>query len=112
MKAISEFTYQEKIAQILDYRTCRIERETKLRYLLAIRRNDKEQIAYFESFGDSVHRIIHNVRTYERGLLFGYTSKELNGHGWLVECCQSLRTLNWNRAIASISGSPSMVLMP
>ncbi|MBU3039487.1 hypothetical protein KO473_00630 [Bacteroides sp. HF-4919] len=84
MKAISEFTYQEKIAQILDYRTCRIERETKLPYLLAIRRNDKEQIAYFESFGDSVHRIIHNVRTYERGLLFGYTSKELNGHGWLI----------------------------
>lgn len=84
MKPISELTYQEKIAQVLNYHTFRVERETKLRYLLALRRNEKEQIAYFESFGDSVYKIIRNVRTYERGLLFGYTSKECNQHGWLI----------------------------
>ena len=84
MKAISELTYQEKIAQVLDYHAFRMERETKLRYLLALRRNDKEQIAYFESFGDCVRQIMLNVRTYERGLLFGYTSKELNEHGWII----------------------------
>ncbi len=48
MKSISELTYQEKIAQVLDYHTFRMEREVKLRYLLALRRNDKEQIAYFD----------------------------------------------------------------
>lgn len=84
MKPISELTYQEKIAQVLDYHAFRMERETKLRYLLALRRNEKEQIAYFESFGDSVCKIIRNVRTYERSLLFGYTSKECNQHGWLI----------------------------
>lgn len=84
MKAISELTYQEKIAQVLDYHAFRMERETKLGYLLALRRNDKEQITYFENFGDSVHKIIRNVRTYERGLLFGYTSKERNQHGWII----------------------------
>ena len=84
MKPISELTYQEKVTQVLDYHAFRMERETKLRYLLAIRRNNKEQIAYFESFGDSVYKIVRNVRTYERGLLFGYTSKERNQHGWLI----------------------------
>lgn len=83
MKPISELTYQEKIAQILDYHTFRTEREAKLRYLLALRRNDKEQIAYFESFGDSIHKIMLNVRTYERGLLFGYINKNYNEHGWI-----------------------------
>ena len=84
MKSISELTYQEKIAQVLDYHPYRMEREVKLRYLLALRRNDQEQIAYFENFGDSVYKVIRNVRTYERGLLFGYTSKECNQHGWFI----------------------------
>lgn len=51
-----------------------LERDVVLRYLLAIRKNDAEQIAYFEKFGDSVHAIILSVSTYERGLLFGYTA--------------------------------------
>lgn len=84
MKAISELTYQEKIAQVLDYHAFRMERETKLRYLLALRRNDKEQIAYFESFGDCVRQIMLNVRTYERGLLFGYYYCPLNVFKFLL----------------------------
>ena len=83
MKPISELTYQDKIAQVLNYHAFRMERETKLRYLLALRRNDKEQVDYFESFGDSVSKIVRNVRTYEHGLLFGYTSKDYNQHGWI-----------------------------
>jgi len=83
MKPIQELSKQEKIAQILDYNPCRAERNAVLRYLLAIRKDNTEQTAYFESFGDSARKIILNVRTYERGLLFGYTSKQFNEYGWL-----------------------------
>lgn len=31
----------------------------------------------------AVHRIILNVRTYERGLLFGYTAKQFDEYGWI-----------------------------
>lgn len=83
MKPIQECTKQEKLEAILEYNPCRIERNAVLRYLLAVRRNDTEQIAYFESFGNSVRQIILNVRTYERGLLFGYTSKQFDEYGWI-----------------------------
>lgn len=83
MKPIQKYTKQEKLAAILEYNPCRTERNAVLRYLLAVRRNDTDEIAYFESFGDSVHQIILNVRTYERGLLFGYTAKQFDEYGWL-----------------------------
>jgi len=71
------------LQEIVEYNPCRIERNAVLRYLLAVRRNDTEQIAYFESFGKSVRHIILNVRTYERGLIFGYIGKQFNEHGWI-----------------------------
>ncbi len=83
MKPIQEYTKQEKLAAISEYNPCRTERNAVLRYLLAVRRDDVDEIAYFESFGDCVHQIILNVRTYERGLLFGYTVKQFNEYGWL-----------------------------
>ncbi len=83
MKPIQEYTRQEKLEAILEYNPCRTERNAVLRYLLAVRRDDTEQMAYFESFGNSVHRIILNVRTYERGLLFGYTAKQFDEYGWI-----------------------------
>ena len=83
MKPIQEYTRQEKLEAILEYNPCRTERNALLRYLLAVRREDTEQMAYFESFGNSVHRIILNVRTYERGLLFGYTAKQFDEYGWI-----------------------------
>ena len=83
MKPIQEYTKQEKLAVISEYNLCRVERTAVLRYLLAVRRDDADEIAYFESFGDCVHHIIHNVRTYERGLLFGYTAKQFDEYGWL-----------------------------
>ena len=67
----------------MEYNPCRTERNAGLRYLLAVRRDNTEQIAYFESFGDSVHKIILNVRTYERGTLFGYTAKQFDEYGWI-----------------------------
>ena len=76
-------TREEKLQEIVEYNPCRIERNAVLRYLLAIHRNDTEQIAYFESFGKSVRHIILNVRTYERGLIFGFIGKQFNEHGWL-----------------------------
>ena len=83
MKPIQEYTKQEKLAAISEYNPCRTERNAVLRYLLAVRRDDADEIAYFEGFGDSVHHIIHNVRTYERGLLFGYTAKRFDEYGWI-----------------------------
>ncbi len=83
MKPISQMTREEKLQEIVEYNPCRIERNAVLRYLLAIHRNDTEQIAYFESFGKSVRHIILNVRTYERGLIFGYIGKQFNEHGWI-----------------------------
>lgn len=47
-------TREEKLQEIVEYSPCRVERSAVLRYLLAVRRNDTEQIAYFESFGKSV----------------------------------------------------------
>ena len=83
MKPISQMTREAKLQEIVEYNPCRIERNAVLRYLLAIHRNDTEQIAYFESFGKSVRHIILNVRTYERGLIFGYIGKQFNEHGWI-----------------------------
>ena len=84
MKAISQMTQGEKLQTISEYTPCKIEREIVLRYLLAVRHNDIQQIEYFEKFGKSIRQIILNVHTYERALLFGYTSKDLNEHGWLI----------------------------
>lgn len=83
MKPIQEYTKQEKLAAILEYNPCRTERNAILRYPLAVRRDNAEEIAYFEGFGDSVRKIILNVRTYERGLLFGYTAKQFDKCGWI-----------------------------
>lgn len=83
MKTISQMTRGEKLQAILNYNSCKIEGMAVSRYLLAVRNNDEEQIAYFESFGTGVYQIILNMRTYERGLLFGYTDKYFNEHGWL-----------------------------
>lgn len=68
MKPIQEYTKQEKkLAAILEYNPCRTERNAVLRYLLAVRRDNADQIAYFEGFGDSVRQITLNVRIFERG---------------------------------------------
>lgn len=83
MKPIQEYTKQEKLAEILEYRPYRIERNTVLRYLFAVRRDNADEVKYFENFGRDVRHIIANVRTYERGQLFGYTDKQFNEYGWL-----------------------------
>lgn len=84
MKTISQMTREEKLQAILEYTPYRTEREIMLRYVLAVRRNDIQQIGYFEKLGENIRQIIRNVHTYERALLFGYTSKDLNEHGWLI----------------------------
>lgn len=83
MKPIQEYTKQEKLEAILEYTPCRTERNAVLRYLLAVRRDNAGQTTYFESFGNSIHQIILNVGTYERGLLFGYTAKHFDEYGWI-----------------------------
>lgn len=70
MKAISQMTQEEKLQTISEYTPCRIEREIVLRYLLAVRRNDIQQIEYFEKFGKSIRQIILNVHTYEKSIAF------------------------------------------
>lgn len=83
MKPIQEYSNREKLAAILEYHPSPAERNAILRYLLAIRKSDAEQVAYFEKFGDSVHAIIQNVSTYERGLLYGYTAVTFDKYGWI-----------------------------
>lgn len=82
MKPIQEYTKQEKLEAILEYNPCRIECNAVLRYLLTVRRDNAEQIAYFENFGNSVHQIILNVWTYARGLFF-YAAKHFDEYGWI-----------------------------
>lgn len=83
MKTISQMTREEKLQAILEYNPYRIERTTVLRYLLAVRRNNTEQITYFERFGKNVRQIIRNIQIYERRLLFGYTDINIDEYGWL-----------------------------
>ncbi|MDR1947014.1 MAG: hypothetical protein LBQ51_07600, partial [Desulfovibrio sp.] len=52
--------------------------------MLALTNDDKEAIAEFETFGDSLCHIIRNRAEYERGLaVFGFTAININEHGWL-----------------------------
>ena len=41
MKTLSQMTREEKLQEILEYNPCRVERNIVLRYLLAMRHNDK-----------------------------------------------------------------------
>lgn len=77
-KIISQMTKEEKLQALADYHACKRERHIILRYIQALRREDAEQTAYFESFGESVHQIVLNVNTYERRLVFGYVDKQFN----------------------------------
>ena len=87
-------TREEKLHKILQYNPCRAERNTVLRYLLALRRNDKEHISYFESFGSNIRQIILNTRTYERTLIFGYADKQFDEHGWLTGMLPIVEEIN------------------
>ena len=50
MKPIFQMTREEKLQEIVEYSPCRVERSTVLRYLLALRRNDTEQIRLLRKF--------------------------------------------------------------
>lgn len=82
-KKISQMTNDEKLQALTEYHACRHERDTVSRYIRALRQEDKEQTAYFEGFGESVHQIIQNTNTYERRLIFGYVDKQFNEYGWI-----------------------------
>ena len=110
MKPISQMTREEKLQEIVEYNPCRVERSAVLRYLLAVRRNDTEQIAYFESFGKSVRHIILNVRTYERGMIFGYVGKQFNEHGWIngmLPIIEEIKLDTFNTIIRKLSDKES-----
>lgn len=74
---------QEKIARIIRCNPCCNERNVISRYVVALQEDNTDEIAYFESFGEDVRQIIQNAATYEQGLLFGFTDKNLNECGWL-----------------------------
>lgn len=83
MKTLSQMTKEDKLQALTEYHACRRERHIVSRYIRAIQEDDKEQTAYFESFGESVHHIVLNVNTYERRLVFGYVDKQFNEYGWI-----------------------------
>lgn len=74
---------EEKLQALADYQPCRHERQYVFRYIQALRQDDSEQVAWFESFGMSVYQIMLNVSTYERGKMFGYTDKRFDEYGWI-----------------------------
>lgn len=76
-KTLSQMSKEEKMQALLDYRPCRRQRQFVLCYILALRHDDMEQVAWFESFGRSIYQIMLNVSTFERGRLFGYTTGNL-----------------------------------
>lgn len=82
-KALSQMSKEEKLQALVDYQPCRHERKYVLRYIQALRHDDTERVAWFESFGVSVYQIMLNVSTYERGKLFGYTDKRFGEYGWI-----------------------------
>jgi hypothetical protein len=73
----------EKIGQVREYRPYKEERQYMAAYLTALRRNDRQTIDEYESFGDDPRHIIMNRRAYDRGQLFGFTQKTMNQYGWL-----------------------------
>lgn len=73
----------EKIEQVRQYRPYKEERQYMAVYLTALRRNDRQTVDEYESFGGDPRHIMMNRRAYDRGQLFGFTDKTLNEHGWL-----------------------------
>ncbi|GAE86137.1 hypothetical protein JCM10512_4627 [Bacteroides reticulotermitis JCM 10512] len=53
-------------------------------YLIALRRNDRQMIDEYESFGGDPRYIIMNRRAYDQQRIFGFSGKTLNEHGWLA----------------------------
>lgn len=82
-KTLSQMSKEEKMQALLDYRPCRRQRQFVLRYILALKHDDTEQVAWFESFGRSIYQIMLNVATYERGRLFGYMDRQFDECGWI-----------------------------
>ena len=83
---MKELSREEKIAKFNDYFIYKFERNVAARYLNAIRTNNTPLINWFESFGDSLHKIISNVRTYERNVELGFPDEKVyNEYGWIVE---------------------------
>lgn len=76
-------TKEKKLQALTEYHACRHEQHIVSRHIRAIQEDDKEQTAYFESFGESVHHIVLNVNTYERRLIFGYVDRQFNEYGWI-----------------------------
>ena len=82
MKTLSQMTKEEKLQALTEYHAYRREQHIVSRYIRAIQEDDKEQTAYFESFGESVHHVVLNVNTYERRLIFGYVDRQFNEYGY------------------------------
>ena len=74
----------EKIEQVRQYHPYREERPYMAAYLIALRRNDRQMIDEYESFGDDPRQIIMNRRAYDRQQIFGFTGKAMNEYGWLA----------------------------
>ena len=81
-KKISQMTREEKLQVLADYHACKRERHIILRYVQALRREDAEQTAYFEGFGESVHQIVLNGIPMSAGLFSAmWTSSSTNTVG-------------------------------
>jgi hypothetical protein len=83
MKTYREYTKYEKLAAIQELRLYPTERHDVAVYLNALRVGNKEITDEYERFGNHPYQIFSNRRSYQRGLLFGFTDLTFNQYGWL-----------------------------
>jgi hypothetical protein len=73
----------EKIAEIGKY-TRRTEIELAEEYKLALAEDNRAVIDEFESFGNSLRKIVENKARYILAAsVYGFTEKHFNEHGWI-----------------------------
>lgn len=95
----------EKIEVIQQMNFCRMERHDAAVYLKALWRNDKLVTDEYECFGDRPYQFFLNKRTYDKGMLFGFTDIAFDDYGWLTKQAFSerieIKFVTQDRSVAS-----------
>jgi hypothetical protein len=83
MKTLSK---NEKIKQFQEHFFHSTERHHAAVYLNAIRTNNQGIMDYYEGYGNSLYKILLNVRTHEKNIECGFSEvDEYNEYGWVKD---------------------------
>ena len=107
MRNYKELTIDERISETLQYKTHRLFRSVKARYLIALRKKDNQMIEYFERMGDNPRKIIENTRCFERAKECGFTEPVFNEYGWCHYRLNVIREIEVGKSCVAIAESPS-----